>query len=252
MSQLQHSLGPFRVGSVPYLNAAPLTGGLEEQIHFAPPSVLAEMLQRDELDAALVSVTEVLFHDRYDILDGIAIASQGEVKSVLLAHRQPLEDIREIYCDTASLASVNLLRVLLAAKGLHPALQPLADYEGAPNLPNVLLIGDQAIRFARSNPPHKIWDLGWAWFELTGLPFVYAVWALRRIPNQTLRQQLREARNFGMETLDQIISSRGEFDYEFRKKYLRCHIHYSLGPEEKRGLARFVRLLCQYNVGAAR
>src|ERR1043166_7523940 len=61
---LEGSLAPFRVGSVPYLNAVPLTRGLEEQIVFEPPSKLAEMLQRDELDAALVSVTEVLFNDR--------------------------------------------------------------------------------------------------------------------------------------------------------------------------------------------
>src|SRR5437016_10022217 len=76
---LSESLAPFRVGSVPYLNAVPLTRGLEEQIVFVTPSRLAEMLQRDELDAALVSVTEVLFNDRYDILDGIAVASLGEV-----------------------------------------------------------------------------------------------------------------------------------------------------------------------------
>src|SRR5580658_10897833 len=110
-SQLENSLEGFKVGSVPYLNAVPLTRGLEEQILFAPPSELARMLQRDELDAALVSLTEVLMHDRYDILDGIAVASLGEVKSVFLAHRQPLAEMREIYCDTASLSSVNLLKV---------------------------------------------------------------------------------------------------------------------------------------------
>ncbi|HXT38694.1 MAG TPA: MqnA/MqnD/SBP family protein, partial [Candidatus Angelobacter sp.] len=75
---LSESLAPFRVGSVPYLNAVPLTRGLEEQVVFVTPSKLAELLQQDELDAALVSVTEVLFNDRYDILDGIAIASLGE------------------------------------------------------------------------------------------------------------------------------------------------------------------------------
>src|SRR5687767_15965274 len=84
---LSESLAPYRVGSVPYLNAVPLTRGLEEQIIFVPPSQLAEKLRRDELDAALVSVTEVLFHNRYDVLDGIAVASLGEVKSVFLAHR---------------------------------------------------------------------------------------------------------------------------------------------------------------------
>ena len=85
------------------------------------------MLQRDELDAALVSVTEVLFNDRYDILDGTAIASLGEVKSVLLAHRKPIEEAKEIFCDTASLTSVNLLRVLLAERGLKPEFKPLRE-----------------------------------------------------------------------------------------------------------------------------
>src|SRR5262245_38427179 len=85
---LGDSLVPFRVGSVPYLNAVPLTRGLEDQIVFVPPSQLAEMLRGDKLDAALVSVTEVLFNDRYDVLNGIAVASLGEVKSVFLAHKR--------------------------------------------------------------------------------------------------------------------------------------------------------------------
>ena len=51
------------------------------------------MLARDELDAALVSVTETLLKDRYDILDGVAIASLGEVYSVVLAHRKPLAEV---------------------------------------------------------------------------------------------------------------------------------------------------------------
>src|ERR1700722_7497989 len=93
----------FRIGSVPYLNAAPLTRGIEGEITFATPAKLAEMLRRDELDAALVSITEVLFNDRYDVLDGIAIASLGEVYSVLLAHKKPLAEATEIFCDTASL-----------------------------------------------------------------------------------------------------------------------------------------------------
>ncbi|HEX3720478.1 MAG TPA: menaquinone biosynthesis protein [Verrucomicrobiae bacterium] len=248
-SQLETSLGNFKAGSVPYLNAAPLTRGLEEQILFAPPSELARLLRNDELDAALLSVTEVLLNDRYDVLDGVAVASLGEVKSVFLAHRQPLENAREIFCDTASLASVNLLKVLLAERGIEAALKPLPNYEGAAALDNVLLIGDPAIHFLRSKPAHEIWDLGEAWFELTKLPFVYAVWALRRIPNELLRRRLREAKNFGMDTLDYIISSRTEFDLAFRKDYLSWHIHYHLGAEERRGIARFIELLRKHQLG---
>src|SRR5438477_1783404 len=142
---LSESLAPFRVGSVPYLNAVPLTRGLEDQIIFVTPSKLAEMLQRDELDAALVSATEVLLKDRYDVLDSVAVASLGEVKSVFLAHRRPIEDAREIFCDTASLTSVELLRVLLAERDLKPVFKPLASYAPADIPDYALLIGNPAI-----------------------------------------------------------------------------------------------------------
>jgi chorismate dehydratase len=247
---LEQSLSPFRVGSVRYLNAVPLTRGLEEEVVFATPSKLAEMLRAGELDAALVSVTEVLLHDAYDVLDGIAVASLGEVKSVFLAHRRPLEEAREIYCDPASLTSVQLLRVLLAERGLRPEFKPLASYEFAAMPDYALLIGDPAIDFLRAPHNHEIWDLGAAWCELTGLPFVYAVWALRRGNDNTgLRRQLREAKDFGLDTLDAIVHGRTEYDYEFRKDYLSWHIHYHLAADEKRGLAKFVELLRKHDLG---
>jgi chorismate dehydratase len=249
-SNLEQSLAPFRVGSVRYLNAVPLTRGLEEEVVFTTPSKLAEMLQKDELDAALVSVTEVLLKDRYDVLDGIGICSLGEVKSVLLAHRKPVEEAKEIFCDTASLTSVQLLRVLLAERGIKPEFKPLGGYDFA-NLPDfTLLIGDPALDLVRSNSSHQIWDLGAAWSELTRLPFVYAVWALRRgIENSSLRRQLREARDFGLDTLDHIIRSRTEYDLDFRKDYLSWHIHYYLGIDEKRGLKKFAELLQKHGCG---
>jgi len=237
-------LSPFRVGSVGYLNAVPLTRGIEDEITFATPAQLAAMLRKDELDAALVSVTEVLFSDDYDVLDGIAVASLGEVKSVVLAHRAPIEQIKEVFCDPASLTSVQLLRVLLAERGLNPEFKPLDSYDPGV-LPNfALLIGDRALDFLRAPHEHETWDLGGAWYELTELPFVYAVWALRRgAENSTLRRQLREARDFGLDTLDHIISTQTEYDYDFRKDYLSWHIHYHLGADEKRGLAHFAELL---------
>jgi len=246
-NKLEQSLAPFRVGSVPYLNAVPLTRGLEEDILFATPAKLAEMLRRDELDAALVSVVEVLFTDRYDILDGIAIASLGEVKSVILAHRGPLDQAREIFCDPASLTSVELVRVLLADRGIKPEFKPLAAYDFS-RLPDYsLLIGDRALDLVLGPHEHDIWDLGAAWYELTRLPFVYAVWALRRgIENSALRRQLREARDFGLDTLESIIRTRTEYDYDFRRDYLGWHIHFHLGSDEKRGLAEFIEMLRQH------
>ena len=247
---LERSLAPFHVGSVRALNTVPLTRGIEDQIIYATPAKLAEMLRRDELDAALVSIVEPLFNDRYDILDGVAIASLGEVKSVLLAHRKPLEEAREIFCDPASLASVTLLKVLLAERGLKPEFKPLESYEAADQKDFVLLIGDAALDFARAPHAHGIFDLGAAWYELTNLPFVYAVWALRRgMDNRKLRRQLHEANDFGMETLDFIIRTRTEYDFDFRKDYLGWHIHYHLAADEKRGIARFSELLRKHGFG---
>ena len=249
-SNLEQSLAPFRVGSVGYLNAVPLTRGLEEQVIFTTPSKLAEMLRRDELDAALVSVVEVLHTDRYDILDGIAIASLGEVKSVLVAHRRPLEEAREIFCDPASLTSIELARVLLAERGIKPEFKPLPSYDFATLPDYALLIGDRALDLLLGKREHEIWDLGAAWYEMTSLPFVYAVWALRRgIENGALRQRLREACDFGMDTLDHIIASRTDYDYDFRKDYLGWHIHFHLGMDEKRGLDRFTELLRKHGAG---
>ncbi len=246
----QCPLAPLRIGSVPYLNGAPLTRGIEDKIVLAPPSRLGELLHKGELDAALVSITFPLLNDGYDILDGIAVASLGEVKSVLLAHKKPPEELTEIFCDTASLTSVNLLRILLAERGLRPEFRPLLNYEDAHFHAATLLIGDAAVEFARSSHDYQIWDLGSAWYDLTKLPFVYAAWVLRRGADTTeIRRALRDARDFGLDTLDAIIASRKEFDYEFRKDYLGWHIHYHLGADEKRGMEKFMELMRKHGIG---
>ena len=247
---LEQSLAPFRVGSVKALNAVPLTRGLEDEIVFATPAKLADMLRKDELDAALVSVVEPMLNDRYDVLDGIAVASLGEVLSVFLAHKKPLDEVTEVFCDPASLTSVKLMQVLLAERGLHPQLKVLESHDAAKDKDFVLLIGDAAIDFSRTGHDHSIWDLGEAWYGQTKLPFVYAVWALRRgIENATLRRQLREARDFGLDTLESIIRNREEYDLEFRQDYLGWHIHYHLGQDEKRGIEHFLMLLEKHGLG---
>ena len=174
--------------------------------------------------------------------------SQGELfrcQCLIVVHGlDGLDEVTEVFCDTASLTSVQLLRVLLAERGLKPEFKALASYDFA-DLPDyAMLIGDPALDFALGPHEHEIWDLGAAWYELTNLPFVYAVWALRRgIENSALRRLLREARDFGLDTLDSIIRTRTEYTYDFRNDYLSWHIHYHLGSDEKRGLAKFMELL---------
>ncbi|MHB1307402.1 MAG: menaquinone biosynthetic enzyme MqnA/MqnD family protein [Limisphaerales bacterium] len=242
-----------RIGSVPYLNALPLTFGLEGDVRFETPSRLAELLRRDELEAALVSVVEVLTTDRYDILDGVAIASRGPVRSVLLAHRIPLAQVRTVHCDRASLTSVRLLRVLLAEWGIDAAFQPLPDYDSAAQAEAVLLIGDRALDFTRAGHSHALWDLGEVWEEMTGLPFVFAVWALRRGAHDApLRSRLRKAKEGGLANFEALVRARTDYDLEFRRSYLTTNVRFDLGDAEKQGVARFVELLNRHGAGPAR
>ena len=165
-----------RIGSVPYLNSAPLTFGVENKIEFLPPSQLAKRLRAGDFVAGLVSITEVLHHDLYDVLDGVAVACDGPVRSVFLAHKKPLEEVDIIHCDTASLSSINLLKVILAHRGLVPRLVPFDNYSRADEHSAILLIGNPGIEFLSRPHEHQILDLGQAWKEVTGLPFVFALW----------------------------------------------------------------------------
>ena len=85
---------------------------------------------------------------------------------------------------------------------------------------------------------------------MTNLPFVYAVWALRRgVENSELRAELRSSKRFGMETLNQITATREEFDEDFRRDYFDWHIHYHLAEDEKRGIEKFSELLRKHGLG---
>jgi len=228
------------IGTVPYLNAVPLTNGLEEPLVRLPPSQLATEFRADRLAAALLSVTEALTSPDIDVLDGFAIACHGPVYSVILAHQDNLEDMQEIAVDTASCTSVNLLRVLLDLWGLRPKLVPWADYANAGAARNFLLIGNPAIQFRRQAHPHRVLDLGSAWWALTGLPFVFAVWVLHHGRHgEPLRAALTAAGRSGVRQLDRWSAESKEFDAGFRRRYLGGYIRYGLGEPEKAGLNHF-------------
>lgn len=244
-----------RIGSVPYLNAIPLIHGLGPGVRLAPPSLLAQWLQSGEVDAGLVSVVEVLENDRYEVVDGVGVCSDGPVYSVLLAHRGPLNEVRRVGCDPASLTSVRLLQWLMKHRGLSPEYVRMEGsrppVEG--ELDGFLLIGDPAIAFRQSpaSTSYQLWDLGAAWKEATGLPFVYAVWAIRRgVPSSGLAARLIRARDEGLEVLDEIIRTRAEFDEATRDRYLRHHIRYFLGAPERRGIEAFAAGLEKSQIAA--
>jgi predicted solute-binding protein len=239
-----------RIGSVPYLNARPLIYGIEELVTLAEPARLADLLYRRQFEAGLVPAAEVLWHDRYDILDGVAIASDGRVDSVVLAHREPVEKLTRIAVTPVSRTSVWLLRVLLKARyGTVPEFYPLPAGATLAEHPAMLMIGDQAIWY-RHQHADPLWDLGTAWKELTGLPFVYAVWALQRggAAGARLPQLLRQAKANGLAHLEEIVQDAPEATASYRREYLTRCVSYHLGEPEKHGLRRFQRYLNEFGL----
>lgn len=245
--EIRRALSTFRIGSVPYLNAAPLTFGMEDIISFAPPSQLSRSLMRGDLDVALLSVTEAMHSPGFVLLDGYGICSDGPVLSVFLAHQDPLEEIDEIYLDPASCTSVRLLQVLMADLGLNPSYKPLpVPYEEAGHLRNVLLIGNPAIRFLQSGTTHKILDLGGLWQEVTNLPFVYAAWiANENVDTQWLNKLLIKVAEFGLRHLNYIHKYHSDFSESFRRRYLGQAIRYPIGSRETTGLQQFYKKISE-------
>jgi predicted solute-binding protein len=239
-----------RIGCVPYLNARPLIYGIEDKVTLCTPARLADLMHRNQFDAGLVPVAEVLRHDQYELLDGIAIASRGAVASVFLAHREPIETLKRVAVDPASRTSVWLLRVLLKI-GYHiepefyprPAGAKLSEHEA------MMLIGDDAIWYATRNGAQPVWDLGAAWMELTGLPFVFAAWALQRgVETGPVAALLRGAKAAGLAHIEQIVQDATEASPGFLRDYYTRHVWFELGKAEKQGLKRFQQYLKDLNL----
>jgi predicted solute-binding protein len=209
------------------------------------PSVLARELAAGTLDAALVPIFEVLRDPRYAIVDDVAIACDGPVYSVILAYRGALGQITRIALDPASMSSANLVQVLLAEfYGLKPQMGKAADAQ--------LIIGNQAIEFraAQDDPTTNILDLGAEWKRCTGLPFVFAAWAVRSdlqdLPK--IADAFRGLKQFGLAHREEIIVEDDTVSPEFRRRYLTDFIRFDLGKREKEGLNKYRALLHRHGL----
>jgi predicted solute-binding protein len=234
------------VGAVSYLNSEPLVYGLEGEARFAlerdVPARVAERLHSSAIDLGLIPSIEYAGHD-YAIVPGIAIACRGEVRSVCLFHHGELGTPRRVALDTSSRTSVALIKVLLRARlGRDPEYVPMApDVEAMLAAADAaLVIGDRALA---CDAPRL--DLGAAWLEQTGLPFVFAFWAGR--PGALTRddvRRLQRARREGLARAGEIAAAYTNPDparAARQREYLTRDIVYDLGADELAGLREFYR-----------
>lgn len=243
----------LRFGSVPYLNARPLLAGLlrdGRDVRLLVPSMLTKELRSGRLDVALVPVIAGFEDPTLVLVPGGAVASRGPVESVLLFTDRRPEDCRTVGLDTSSRTSANLTRVLFRDlwRG-NPVFRPRDPDPDVGIDPSdaVLLIGDPALKAAaraaaagRTTPPV---DLGRAWTDWTGLPFVFAAWHARSPEIAEVAAPLvAESRSQGLSRIADLAADGARelgLDPAATGAYLRESLVFEFGNDEQRGLARF-------------
>jgi chorismate dehydratase len=240
----------IQIGAVTYLNTKPLIHQLEQLAPEADlildlPSRLADRLTAGELDVALIPIVEVFRGNGYRILPEMAIASHGPVLSVTVFSKVPPPAIRTLALDEGSRTSAALVQVLLRNRfgcllECRPFLmdQPVEECDADA----VLLIGDRAMKAALPGYPFSL-DLGEEWTRWTGLPFVYAVWAVRSgVDLGSVADALLEAKRRGIEAVAEIAwneAQRLKLDPAYCRRYLTNIIKFDLGPLERQAIHRF-------------
>ena len=250
----------MRIAASTYLNSAPLVysfvqGSLRHHYSFlgdAAPSRCAAMLAAGQCEIALIPIIEYQRIPGLRIIPDIAVASKNRVRSVLLAARCPLQDVRRVTLDPSSRTSQALARILFAR---HYKVQPVFT-ERAPDakveLPEAgdaaLIIGDPAMQLAASAKQRgeqhgvQIYDLAEEWQTMTGLPFVFAVWAVRENAceqEQMVARDFLAAKQEGLGMLEEIAAqyaARLELPQDDLLSYLWNNVNYDLDEENIAGM----------------
>src|SRR5256884_8964590 len=190
----------MRIGRIGYINCAPVYGAIDRGVVALPPggelvtgtpAELNDLLVAGELDVSVISAIEYARHSKdLVLLPELAISCDGPVRSVALFSRRTVGQLdgRTVLLSASSRTSVALLELLcgdvwkIKPRFAEARAEP-QDLDALAALPHeaVLVIGDAALSLAARRTYAHRYDLGEEWERWTGLPFVFAVWAARRV-----------------------------------------------------------------------
>jgi len=200
----------IRVGQIKFTNALPICHFLDKthpNIEFYPgaPTELNRWLAEGTVDVGLISAYSYAEHaDEYVALRGLSVTSRGPVGSIFLFSKRPIEELdgRVVALTMMSASSINLLKVLLAEKGLKPT------YIDRPsNLPAMMeeadaavLIADDALYWSVQDHGYYMYDLGEEWNRMTGHSMTFAVCAVPKRLLETNEEKVREIHRMFLES----------------------------------------------------
>jgi chorismate dehydratase len=278
-------MGKLRISIVEYLNTAPLVWGFTDgplegryDLSFTVPSQCAEALRAGQADVAIISSVEYQRMDGLVMLPEMAVAAKGEVRSILVLAKRPIETARRIALDTDSRSSVALTRLL--CRGLWHIAPEFVDMPPDPaamlaEADAALLIGDPALAvrlkvdaLAGKQPsasgccggdPEEqpvagvdtlfVYDVAQQWREMTGRPCVLAVWAGRRdVITPEVVADFLASKEYGLAHIGEIAEGASlKLDLPPRQleRYLRDNVDYSLDAENLDGLTHYYALCAE-------
>jgi chorismate dehydratase len=232
---------------LPYANALPLVHFVQEadpaaKLICRTPRAAVETLPEGKADAALVPVAGYFSRPDLRMIPGLGICARGDVTSVLLQCRRPLSQVRVVRLDSESRTSNVLVQVLIRD---HFRLSRRVKYGLHVEQADAwVCIGDRALC---ADPARETYDLAGEWRKMTGLPFVFAVWAVRRscpdapeIARILHRAKERGCRSLG--ELARLCAERLGLPPDRCREYLAHRLHYDVGPAECAGMSLFRRL----------
>lgn len=255
-----------KVGRIDFVNSDPVYHGLESgeveagvdvELVDGFPRSLNSMLERGDLDVAPISSIEYARNPDYGLLPGLSVSSDGEVGSILLFSRRPLDDLdgERVAVPSTSATSVVLLEILLEEfRGVepeydvrHPDVDSMLE-----NAEAALLIGDHALMARRgdegpSSEDVEVHDLGEIWKQETGERMVYALWAHRSLEGgerRAVTEALERSKRSGYDDLGSIasdLSDRMELSRDYAERYL-LMLDHDFTEEHRRGLTKYYEL----------
>jgi predicted solute-binding protein len=266
----------LRIASVEYLNTAPLVWGFTEgplqgkyDITFSVPSQCAEALRGGDADVAIIPAVEYQRIENLVALPGLSIAAHGEVRSILVVAKKPIEMAKRIALDTSSRSSAALVRILAKEKWrIDPEfVQASSDAtEMLESADAALVIGDPALRIslkmealAGKSPRGEaccqgdasempvpgfetlfVYDVAYQWRELTGKPCVLAIWAGRPDAlTPEVAADFQSSLRYGQERIPEIAEAASiqlDLPPKALERYLTDNIHFGLEPDYLAGL----------------
>jgi chorismate dehydratase len=247
----------LRVASVSYLNSKPLIYGLDRaaglDLSLEVPARLIDGLQAGRSDVALLPTIDYQRVDGLVIVPSGGIGCDGPTLTVRLFSRRPINQTKVLACDPESHTSVALARIIFAEHyGIHPEFTDLHRSSGQSNGSETrLLIGDKVVCDEPAGFDHQL-DLGAAWKELTGMPFVFAVWVARAgIPLGELPGVLEQAKRDGLAHVDELVDRYAVpsgWPADLARQYMTAYLKYDIGEAQLRAIEHFHNLAARHGL----